>query len=95
MAPGSKAVRVWEAHFSAIETATMMDPVSFTEAMVPPKQKVSEEGLCLNYLPTLSEFEKALRSLNWRKAPGYDGIGSELWQGKAPATAKGGSMPCL
>ena len=83
-----KAVRVWEAHFSAIETATKLNPADFTAQMVPQVQRVSEGGLELDYFPTLCEFERALRALNWRKAPGYDGLGSELWQGNNTVTAK-------
>ena len=58
------------------------------EKMIPRMQQVSSCGLDLTYMPSLSEFEKALRSLNWRKAPGYDGLGSELWQGSTAKAAK-------
>lgn len=34
----------------------------------------------LSVIPTRSEFEEALLMLSSRKAPGYDGIGAELWK---------------
>ena len=83
-----KTVRVWEAHFSSIETAEQMDPTAFASQMIPNLQPGSKTGLDLTYFPTLGEFEMALRNLNWRKAPGYDGLGSELWQGQVATTAK-------
>lgn len=38
-------------------------------------------GFDLCVLPTRADFENSLRAMSRRKAPGYDGIGAELWQG--------------
>lgn len=83
-----KMVRVWEKHFSAVETATQMDPADFQKMAIPQRQPTVKKGLDPHYIPTLAEFEAAIRKLNWRKAPGYDGIGSEIWQSDVTLVAR-------
>ena len=83
-----KMVRVWEKHFSLVETATQMDPADFQKIAIPQRHPTVKKGLDPHYIPTLAEFEAAIRKLNWRKAPGYDGIGSEMWQSDVSLVAK-------
>ena len=83
-----KMVRVWEKHFSMVETATQLDPVEFQKMAIPQRQPPVLKGADPHYIPTLAEFEAAIRQLNWRKAPGYDGIGSEMWQSDVTLVAR-------
>lgn len=71
-----RLVKVWEKHFSKIETADYLATEQYVQDARPMLPSFE-----LNVIPTRSEFEEALRVLSSRKAPGYDGLGAELWKG--------------
>lgn len=76
-----RLVKVWQQHFSSIESADVQPPGDYVETSQPLLQPCMLDGFSLDSIPTRAELEHALRALSWRKAPGYDGIGAELWQG--------------
>ena len=76
-----RLVKVWQKQFSTIETADVCSAESFVAAARPLVQPSTLDGFSLSLIPTRAEIESALRSLSWRKAPGFDGLGAELWQG--------------
>lgn len=76
-----RLVKVWQQHFSSIESADVQPPDDYVESSQPLLQPYMLAGFSLEDIPTRAELEQALRALSWRKAPGYDGIGAELWQG--------------
>ena len=76
-----RLVKVWQNHFSNIETADLQLPHDYVDASQPLIQPGMLNDFSLTSIPTRAEVEGALRALSWRKAPGYDGIGAEVWQG--------------
>lgn len=76
-----RLIKVWEKHFSKIEAADYFDTVQYVQDARPLVQPPMIPSFELNAIPTKSEFEEALRVLSSRKAPGYDGLGAELWKG--------------
>lgn len=76
-----RVVKVWEKHFSAIESADLVSVDDYSASARPALQPAMLPGFDLCVLPTRADFENSLRALSRRKAPGYDGIGAELWQG--------------
>ena len=87
-----RLVKVWEKHFSKIETADYYDTTSYVQEARPFVQPPLLQNFELGVIPTRAEFEDALRQLSSRKAPGYDGIGAELWKSD-PSVASGRLYP--
>ena len=75
-----RVIKVWEQHFSRIETADTYETAEFEEMHKPLWQPQMIRGFDLSQVPTRAEFEQSLRALSWRKAAGYDGLGAEVWQ---------------
>ena len=75
-----RVVKVWERHFSTIETADTYGANEFVKKYKPDWQPQMISGFDIEHVPTRAEFENALRALSWRKAAGYDGLGAEVWQ---------------
>lgn len=76
----------WQQQFADIENA---NTVAFSDLIKRSEPKCSRKGVeHLLEIPTLLDVEKALQQLNATKAPGLDGLGAELFQGKIVEAAK-------
>ena len=87
-----RLVKVWEKHFSKIETADYYDTERYVQEARPFVQPSLMRNFELGVIPTRAEFEDAMRLLSSRKAPGYDGLGAELWKSD-PSVASGRLYP--
>ena len=74
-------------HFGAQEAAVEVDAQGLVEIDCAGLESPSGE-FDLRDLPTLCDFETALRKLQPNKAPGPSGIPNELWSGQSAASAR-------
>ena len=81
-------IRVWEKHFAAIEHSCVVDMEAIKNYAARQQQQTPAEGFSLEETPALNEFEQSIRQLSWRKAPGFDGLGAEVWQSDVAANRK-------
>lgn len=81
-------IRVWEKHFAAIEHSCVVDMEAIKNYAARQQQQTIAEDFSLEETPALNEFEQSIRQLSWRKAPGFDGLGAEVWQSDVAANRK-------
>ena len=73
-------LRVWELHFASIESSRLADREEFMDFARSQQTLTLVPGFSLAEVPCVLDFERAIRGLSWKKAPGFDGLGAECWQ---------------
>ena len=82
-------LRVWETHFAKVEHSELLQQQEVVNYALESQPTTIKAGFDLAEVPTLDEFERSIRQLSWRKAPGFDGLGAEVWQGHVASNRKG------
>ena len=77
---------MWQRHFGAIENADegQADDILSQSQPQPHLNSIDE----LIGIPSLFDLEKAMRTMNAKKAAGPDQLGAEVWQANVPKMAK-------
>ena len=73
-------LRVWELHFASIESSRLADRAEIMDFASSQQALTLVPGFSLDQVPCVLDFERAIRGLSWKKAPGFDGLGAECWQ---------------
>ena len=73
-------LRVWELHFASIESSRLADREEIMDFASSQQTLTLVPGFSLAEVPCVLDFERAIRGLSWKKAPGFDGLGAECWQ---------------
>lgn len=82
-------LRVWEKHFATVEHSGSIDVGELLDYARAKQKRTIVDTFALQEVPSLVDFERSIRQLSWRKAPGYDGLGAELWQGGVSSNRRG------
>ena len=82
-------LRVWEQHFATVEHSSGIDQAELMAYAGEQQKTTIVEGFDIHEVPGLVDFERSIRQLSWRKAPGYDGFGAETWQGSVSSNRRG------
>jgi len=82
-------LRVWEQHFATVKHSSGIDQAELMAYAGEQQKTTIVEGFDIHEVPELVDFERSIRQLSWRKAPGYDGFGAETWQGSVSSNRRG------